>query len=169
MKLAMKKVYKIILSLNLFSELEQGQTLIEALSALAIIGIVISAIGVVVTASLRNSTFNQSQTLATKYAQQGSEVVQQIRADSYNTFATLNGTYCLAQGQTTMGTAGNCTTPNIDTFIRSVTVVQNGCAANVSQVTVTVAFTDGKCAAGVYCHNESVQTCLSTINPVSAP
>src|SRR5579872_53508 len=83
--------------------LQSGQTLIETLGALGIIGIVISAIGVVVTASLRNATFNEDQTLATKYAQQGSEIVQQIRHDDYNAFAALSGTYCLGKGQTTLG------------------------------------------------------------------
>jgi hypothetical protein len=165
----MNKSVKTYLPSLFFSEMQQGQTLIETLSALAIIGMVMTAIGVVVTASLRNATFNQDQTLVTKYAQQGSEVVQQIRDDSYNNFATLSGTYCLAKGQTTLGAAGTCTTPNVDNFIRSVAVVQNGCGANIAQVIVTVSFIDGKCAAGVYCHSQSVQTCLSTVNPVSAP
>ena len=151
-------------------KLQKGQTLIETLASLAIIAIVVSAIGVAVTSALNNTTFNKNVTLATKYAQQGSEIAQALRDDNYATFATITGTYCLAKGQTTLGAAvASCTTPNVDNFIRSVVVTQNGCAANVAQVTVTVSFTDGKCAAGVYCHKQTDSTCLSTINPVQQP
>jgi len=147
----------------------QGQTLIETLAAVAILSIVVSAIGIVMTTSLNNATFDQDQTLATKYAQQGSEIVQQIRDDSYATFQSYGGTYCLAKGQTALGATATCTTPNFDNFIRSVEIQQNGCGNNVAQVTVTVSFIDGKCAAGVYCHKQTVESCLSTVNPIQMP
>jgi type II secretory pathway pseudopilin PulG len=147
----------------------KGQTLIETLAALAIIGLVVSAIGVVVTTSLSNAKFDADQTLATKYAQQGSELMQQIRDDNYTNFKNYAGTYCLAKGQITISTPASCTTPNVDNFIRSVTIQQNGCGANIAQVTVDVSFTDGKCATGVYCHQQNVLTCLSTANPVQVP
>ena len=53
----------------------QGQTLIETLASLAIISIVITAISVSVTTSLNEAKYDQYLTLATKYAQQGSEIV----------------------------------------------------------------------------------------------
>jgi prepilin-type N-terminal cleavage/methylation domain-containing protein len=148
----------------------RGQTLIETLAALAIISIVISAIATSVTSSLSNATFNQSQTLATKYAQQGTELITQIRDEGYTTFKGDSGIYCLGQNATSLGNAqANCSVPNFGQFIRSVLIQQNGCAANVSKVTITVAFTDGKCQAGLYCHNETDTSCLSTISPVQAP
>jgi len=112
----------------------KGQTLIEALAALGIISIVITAISVAVTAALSNAKYNQNETLATKYAQQGSEIVNQIRDDNYNTFATDSGDYCLNDGQTTLGSAspGGCTSPNIGSFIRSVHIVQGGCGNGVA-------------------------------------
>jgi len=156
--------------------LQSGQTLIETLSALAIIGIVISALGVVVTATLSNTTFNQNQTLATKYAQQGAEIVQQIRDNDYAAFQTYSTTgtqyYCLGKGKTTLGTVKpSCmaAADMVDKFTRTVQIQQNGCGANIDQVTVAVAFSDGKCASGIYCHQQSVQTCLSTVNPVQVP
>ena len=150
---------------------QRGQTLIETLSALAIISIVITAIATSVTTSLSNAKYDQNQTLATKYAQQGAEIVQQLRDDSYTNFKTYNGTYCLGKGQTTLGAVKpSCTVPNVDTFIRYVIVQQApGCGANIAQVTVTVSFTDGKCATGVYCHRQSSLTCLSTANPIQVP
>jgi len=147
----------------------RGQTLIEALAAITILGLVISAIGVVITTSLSNATFNENQTMATKYAQQGAEIIEQIRDDNYEAFQNYDGTYCLAKGQTTLGSPTNCTAPNTDIFIRSVTIQQNGCGANIAQVTVTVSFADGKCSSGSYCHKQVVSTCLSTQNPVQIP
>ena len=148
----------------------RGQTLIEALTALGIIAIVITAISVAVTTALSNAEYNQSETLATKYAQQGSEIINQIRDDNYNGFKNYSGTYCLAQNQTALGTVQpSCSSPNFGTFIRSVDIVQGGCAANVAHVTVTVSFTDGKCQAGVYCHQVIDDSCFSTSNPIQAP
>jgi type II secretory pathway pseudopilin PulG len=150
----------------------RGQTLIEALTALGLIAIVITAIGVAVTAALSNAKYNQNETLATKYAQQGSEIVNQIRDDNYNNFKTYAGTYCLASGDSALGVSqpSGCTTPNIDnTYIRSVDIVQGGCAANVAHVTVTVSFRDGKCEAGAYCHKVIDDSCFSTVNPIQAP
>src|ERR1700722_6827093 len=110
---------------------QRGQTLIETLAALAIISIVIVAIATAVTSSLSNATYNQNETIATKYAQQGTEVINQIRDGSYTNFKNYTGTYCLAKSATTLGTAqASCTTKNVDNFIRSVQIQQAGCAAN---------------------------------------
>lgn len=149
----------------------KGQTLIETLASLAIISIVITAIGVVVTTSLNEAKYDQFLTLATKYAQQGIEIVQQIRDDSYTGFTAYNGIYCVAKGQTTLGNAqaNGCTTPNVDNFIRSITIRPSGCGFNVSIITVSVSFTDAKCHTGIYCHTAVDNTCLSTINPIHAP
>lgn len=150
----------------------KGQTLVETLASLAIITIVITAIGAAVSTSLSNAKYDQYLTLATKYAQQGSEIVQQTRDDSYSGFKAYNGTYCLAKGQTTLGSAqaNGCTALNVNNFIRSITIQQApGCGANVASVTVSVAFTDSKCQTGVYCHKATDTTCLSTVNPIQAP
>ena len=156
-------------------KLQQGQTLIETLAALAIISVVIGAIGVLVTTSLSTAKYNQYQTLSTKYAQQGIEVVQEIRDSSYKGFQAYTGTYCLAKNQTTINPASrvaSCVTPNYDNFIRSVTVQQAAprCGANFALVTVTVKFSDGKCTPpGSYCHAVTNDTCLTTVDPVLPP
>jgi type II secretory pathway pseudopilin PulG len=154
--------------------LQKGETLIEALGALAIIAIVIVAVATAVTASLSIAQFNEDQTLTTKYAQQGIEEVRRIRNANYTTFKTYTGLYCLGKGQTTLGAAqASCLTPNTDTYIRSVQIDQppspQSCAANVARVTVNVAFTDGKCPSGTYCHIQTQTSCLTTVNPVQAP
>lgn len=155
----MKKVY-----------LFKGETLIEALGAMAIIVIVITAVASSVITSLSNSKNNENTTLATKFAQQGIEQVRQIRNKDYVAFAGYDGKYCLAKNQTTLGTVqSSCLTPNVDQFIRSVDINQKpGCSKNTAKVTVTVSYKDGKCTDGTYCHNQVFDTCLSTVNPVSA-
>jgi len=157
---------KILIRNQLFS----GQTLIETLAAIAIITVVITAMGISVTTALSNAEFNQNETLATKYAQQGTEIMQQIRDDNYPVFQTYNGIYCLSKGQTSLGSVqSGCTVPNVDKFIRSIQIQQNACANNVSKVTVTVSFTDGKCQSNTYCHSEVDTSCLSIVNPVQSP
>lgn len=150
---------------------QRGQTLIEALGAIAILGIVVSATAVAVTTSLSNATYNKDKTLATKYAQEGSEIVHQLRDDSYSQFSRYNGNYCLASGQTTLGSPQPSCSLNINgEFIRSVQIQQGGvCGGGNASVTVKVAFTSGKCAAGTYCHSQIATSCLSTVNPVQAP
>lgn len=150
---------------------QRGQSLIEALGALTIISIIISAIAISVTTALNNAKSNKDQTFATKYAQQGGEIVRQIRNDNYTNFKTISGTYCLGKGQTTLGSPqSNCTVANVDSFIRSVQIEQApGCAINVAKVTVIVSFTDAKCQINTYCHNQTYTSCLSTVNPVQAP
>lgn len=156
-------------SFHFLFSISSGQTLIETLAALAVISIVISAIAISMTTALNNAKFNQNQTLATKYAQQGSEIVHQIRDNDYVTFKGYTAPlYCLAKNSTSL-VVGSCTTPNFDTFIRSVQITQGGCGANAARVTVTVSFTDGKCQSGVYCHSQVNASCLSTVNPVPAP
>jgi Tfp pilus assembly protein PilV len=150
---------------------QRGQSLIEAIGALAIIAIVVTAIAIAITAALSNTKYNQDETLTTKYAQQGSEIVRQIRDSNYNGFKSISGIYCLAKNQTTLGaTQSGCTTANVDSFIRSVQVEQvPGCATNVAKVTVVVSFIDGKCTANTFCHNVTNTSCLSTVNPVQSP
>jgi prepilin-type N-terminal cleavage/methylation domain-containing protein len=171
----MKKMLTKFSILTSYLSLQSGQTLIETLAALAIISIVITAIGISTTAALSNAKYNQYVTQATKYAQQGAELITQQRDDDYNNFQKLDGIYCLKKDQTTISNPpqGSCTTPNIDNlFIRSVSIQQGVCdtnTVNVASVTVTVAFTDSKCQGGTYCHTQVVNSCLSTVNPVQVP
>lgn len=150
---------------------QKGETLLEALAALAIIGIVIAAVATTIISALSNTIYNKNTTLATKFAQQGMEEVRKIRNANYTAFRTYDGTYCLAKGQEGLGIAqSSCQVANVDTFVRSVQIEQvPGCSADVARVTVNVAFRDGKCQGNSYCHVQSHMSCLSTINPVLAP
>ena len=153
---------------------QKGETLLEALGALAIIAIVITAVASAITTAVNSAQFNENQTLATKYAQQGVEEVRSIRNSNYTTFTGYNGLYCFSKGQTTLGSAqASCVTQNVDTFIRSIQIDQppsvQSCGTNLAKITVSVSFTDGKCASNSYCHVQTQTSCLSTVNPVQAP
>ncbi|MGI8420493.1 MAG: hypothetical protein ACR2LN_07695 [Candidatus Levyibacteriota bacterium] len=150
---------------------QKGQSLIEAIGALAIIAIVVTAIAVAITTALSNTKYNQDETLTTKYAQQGSEIVRQIRDKDYNGFKNISGIYCLAKNQMTLGSVqSECASPNVDSFIRSIQIEQiPGCAINVAKVTVAVSFTDSKCPNNAFCHSVTNTSCLSTINPIQGP
>ena len=95
----------------------------------------------------------------------------QTRDDSYTAFAAYNGIYCLAKGQTTLGSAqvNGCTTPNVDNFIRSVTIKPQGVQQMFLQLLFRFRFTDAKCQTGKYCHSSVDTTCLSTVNPIQSP
>jgi Tfp pilus assembly protein PilV len=149
---------------------QRGQSLIEALGALAVLALVISTVSSLVVTSLSNAQFEKNKTFAAKYAQQGIETAMAIRNSNYHAFTNYNGIYCLGQDQMNLGTSqGSCTTANIGNFIRSVQIEQTpGCSPSVARVVVYVSFTDGKCANGVYCHMKTQTVCLSTVNTIQS-
>lgn len=149
----------------------RGQSLIEVLVALGIISVVITGVATIVTQSLSNTQFSKDQNTATKYAQEGLETVRSIRDRDYTAFALLDGRYCLAKNTQSLGIVQSaCSAPNVDHFIREITIEQNpGCGPNVAEVTATVSWTDSKCTAGTYCHNSQMVSCLSRINPNIGP
>nr|MBI5456078.1 prepilin-type N-terminal cleavage/methylation domain-containing protein [Candidatus Levybacteria bacterium] len=154
---------------------QRGQTLIEALIALAAASVIISAIAVVVITSMSNSTFSKNQNLATHYAQQGIDIVRSQSESDWIGFLTKGGVFCLGEGATDLGSPSVCSSPNINNFfVREITITQNssGCglvADKNAKVVVKVSWADGKCSANIYCHSVSLDTCLANINTVSAP
>ncbi|MBI5123613.1 prepilin-type N-terminal cleavage/methylation domain-containing protein [Candidatus Roizmanbacteria bacterium] len=153
----------------------KGQTLVEVLVALAIAVVVITSITVLSIASLSNAQFVRDQSQATKYAQEGIEAMRSLRNSNYSGFATYNGIYCLGAGSQTLGAAvASCAVVNLDNkFIRSVQIqpgaLNVGCGVNLSSVVVTVAWTDGRCIGGSFCHSSKNSSCFTTIPPVTGP
>jgi type II secretory pathway pseudopilin PulG len=147
----------------------KGQTLIEVLVALSVIVILVSMITMVIISSLNNAQFSRDQDLATNYAQEGMEIVRKVRNSNYTSFKNYSGIYCLAKGSLVLpSSSANCTTPNVDKFIRKVQIEQTpGCNTNVAKVTVSVSWTDAKCQTGnLYCHASDLVSCLSSVNPL---
>jgi len=69
---------------------EKGQSLIEVLTALAVVVLVILALITVTTISIRNATFAKNQSLATSYAQELIEEARDLRDSDKETFFTEN-------------------------------------------------------------------------------
>lgn len=147
-----------------------GQTLIEVVVALGIAIIIISAVVAVVLSALRGAEMSRAQNNAAHLAQQGIEVVRQLRNTDYAGFQTKEGVYCLDKNSTTLRSDCSLTTPNVDTYVRSVSILQTStCASGTASVSATVAWTDGNCANSTYCHTVNLITCLENIQPIVAP
>lgn len=139
----------------------KGQTLIETLLALVIAIIVVTSVTSAVLASLKNAEYSRNQNLAQQYAQQGIDYIQQLRDTDTTTYQTLSG----GSGDQcpTSGITGGCT---INGFKRTIVFNRGNCAAvsdaNLTQTTVTVSWSDGKCSpAGSTCHAVQLVSCLS--------
>lgn len=170
---------------------EKGQSLIEVLVGLAAAVLIVGAITVATISALNNATYSKNQNLATEYAQQGAEIVRNLRDRNYTLFSALNGTYCLAKTCTQIDpTSNNPQDPcgpkslvcdqnvggqNADIYVRQVAIdrAATHCQENTQQATqaveatVTVSWYDGKCrSSSVFCHSVAVSTCLSTFNTI---
>lgn len=171
---------------KLVFKLQIGQGLVEVLVALGISAIILSAIGMAVISSLRNTQYSQNQNLATQFASQGIEVVRHIRdsASSLSTFDKIY--YCLSQNSTVLDDrppSGVCD-PNIDprnidpsvgniySFIRSVDIYPSANPLNLCPTptpstnsayyaVVSVSWWDNACATSEFCHKVSLNSCFS--------
>lgn len=177
-------------------ENQKGQSLIEVLVGMVTMSIIVGAITVVTINALNNAVYSKNQHLATEYAQQGMEIVRNLRDRQYSSFISLNGYYCLAKSctdihPTAVLSNGNPYDPcgpksllcqqnvggeNADIFVRQVfvdpngTYCQDGTQNNTqgTQVTVNVSWYDQKCgSANIFCHTVQLSSCLSTYNAIN--
>lgn len=171
---------------------QEGQSLIEVLVGLVTASLIIGAITVATITALNNSVFSKNQSIATQYAQQGLELVRNLRDRQNSSFSQLNGHYCLAKSCTDIKpTSSNPKDPcgpksiicdqnvggeNADIFVRQVFVDPNSTycmdttqqVTQGTQVTVNVSWFDAKCGTGnVFCHQVNLSTCLSAYNTIS--
>ncbi len=152
---------------------QTGQTLIEALIALAAAVLVISAIAITGVTSLSNVEFTKNQNLATEYSREGIEIVRQISRNNWKIFTTYTGVnYCLDKGSNTLTAMGptGCG-QNVGTYVRQIIIEQasSSCSGNV-KVTSSVSWSDSKCTVGnVFCHKVNIESCLADTNPIKAP
>src|SRR5258708_22405731 len=155
-------------------KLQKGQTLLEVLIALGLLSIIMSSLIVVILSALNNANFGKNQNLATQYAQEGMEIMRNIRDQNYGTFSSLAGTYCIPENchDSQCFIATPCTV-NIKTeFVRKVTINRNAavCGGVSTKSTLAVSWNDGKCKTrSTYCHNVTLTSCLSSLDVQPAP
>lgn len=175
---------------------EKGQSLIEVLVGLATAVLIMGAMTVATVSALNNAEFSKNQHSAVQYAQQGVEIVRNLRDRDYALFSQLSGDYCLAKSCTSLDpTSDNPQDPcgpksiicsqnvggeNADIFVRQVSVYQNGANAadcsdatqsntQAAKVVVNVSWFDAKCgSSNIFCHTVTSSTCLSTFNTISS-
>ena len=154
---------------------EKGATLIEALIALSVAVAIVSAIVVAVISSLSNAQFTRNQNQANHFAQEGMEIVRQIRNNSWISFINLSSTYyCLDENSkalTTKGVSG-CG-QNIGIYIREINIEHNNSPSCVgtSRVTSNVSWSDAKCTdvRNTFCHKVTLISCMGNNNAVPTP
>ncbi len=148
---------------------ESGQTIIEAVVALAAVFIIVAAISVAIINAVNNSQFVKNQNLSNKYAQQGMEFVRGIHADNIQDFQNLSGAYAYGEGDETL-VFGSSSVVNIGgSHIRNITFVDDeepctnddGDSINLKKVTVVVNWSSGKCIGDDrFCHDTTLVSCL---------
>ena len=168
-----------------FPTYNNGQSLVEAMIALAALMMVLSAITIATIAGLSNVIFLRNQDLANKYAQDAIEYIRNIKennttitVDTFSKqFTSLVNNYCMNSTNTlTAIGAGltSCSTVNINnTFIRNISIspdnntyCPNPGPLKGTLVTVTVKWTSNKCpAASQFCHQVNLTTCFSNRSP----
>ncbi len=156
---------------------QKGQALIEALVALGIIMVVLSAISTVVVNSLFNSQFIKEQNLASKYSQEGIEIVRGIQISNLTHFKndltdlSPGLYYCInASGSDLTTTSCDTTTANTPStspiYNRTVDLQRGSPDASPcnttleTKVTVTTRWTSSKCGGTPFCHKTEVQSCI---------
>lgn len=130
---------------------QNGQTLLEVLVALGVGIFILTAMTSAILGSLANAQFSKNQNLATLYAQQGMEIVRDIRntdwSNFYNTYTSASPTtFCLPKGGTSPNSGSCLPADYIDGFFkREIKFARDALdPINKIQVTATVSFTDSK-------------------------
>ena len=114
----------------------QGQTIVEAIVVVSVVVILMTGLVAATTASLKSAQSSRIRGVATSQAEDGLEYVRSLRDESWDTFQSYSGEYCLNNEKVL--TAGNATTcPNnisttVGNFTRTILFSWDG-----SKMTVT--------------------------------
>lgn len=156
---------------NLVKKANSGQTLVEAIIALSVLMIVLSASSIVVISALNNTTFLKNQNEANKLAQQLIEYIRNIKTNDYSTFKGWTGNYCVGDpsvdGTYNFNSSATCDTPNIGNFVREVNFSDTDTDCLISagvfgtRVRVRTKWSSGKCSSGEFCHMSEIITCFT--------
>jgi Tfp pilus assembly protein PilV len=157
---------------------QKGAILIEAILALTVIVVLMTALVSALVSSLSNSNYSKAQTAATGYAQEGLDYMRNERDNNYTNISTLNGTYCLSSALAFSGPGSPCGA-NIDgKFSRSLYVNNTGkdersgaslpinkCESSSVFVASSVSWTDSKCTSGL-CHKVELSACFTNLESI---
>ena len=162
---------------------QKGQSMLEAVAALGVIAVVMTALTIAVMLGLGNSGYSKKNNLATQYAQQGMELLRNKRetdgaifwsySDSYymdkdNVLSVSTGVNICSSGSVPAASA-----PIIGgSYIRTVCIKDDSsCGSSTSKkVTVSTWWQDGKCLDNGYCKKASIASCFADLRaPTPTP
>ncbi len=129
---------------------EQGQTLVEIITAIAVVLLVLVALIIAVTNSLSNAQFSRNKAIALKYSQEVTEWLRDQRDQGWGAFYAYAGaapggtTYCFTN-LAWPASPGACAQTDViidafGLFRRNVTLIQS--AADRVQINVTVTWNE---------------------------
>lgn len=169
----------------LIKSMQKGQTLLEAVVALAILIMIISASSIAIITGVNNTTYEKNVTTANKYVQEGVEYLRSYKNGNPATFSNYGSggldTRCLdalvpiTTPLPTVPPPPGCTTIGTTQFRRYVEFdgTTNECnnptypliAPNVTPVpgkkaVVTVEWQSGKCTGTDFCNKTQVANCF---------
>jgi len=120
----------------LSKKIQSGQSLIEVLTALAVVLLVIVALIRATTSSMKGSDFAKTQSSATSY---GQEAIEWIRAERDKDWNNLSpNTYCL---NSLSWSGGSCTTYGLDGKFKRESILSDGGGGKI-KVEVKVSWQD---------------------------
>lgn len=152
-----------------------GQSLLEIIVALGALAVLLTVAATSIIGALSNTQEAKFQNQASIYAQQGIEVLRQMRDSDWGLFNSLSGVYCMAENCSSLTANGACGRRvgscgiNTDIYRREVTLEKNSnlCsqgANNGTRAIVSVSWNDSKCSGpGNFCRIVKVETCFSNL------
>lgn len=168
----------------------KGLTIVEVMIALGAGAVILTALTYITLTSLGNSRQGSSQALATQLAQEGMEIMRNMKENNWTGFTALQDTtYCLASTCTVPNSSsGGTCGPKVSTcglnvsnkYVREVTVA-HGVARCVPPVPVagriyiavnsSVSWKDSLCTnpSDPYCHKVKVESCFANFDNRTAP
>lgn len=164
---------------------QRGQTLVEAILSLAVISAVITAVVIAVLTALSGTGYNEKENQALGYAQEGLDIVRDIKSTDFTSFTASYPTnyYCLAEGETVPQPYSDCNGSNVvnvaQTFLRVLYVNHSGNGlppaspvpkcSNGTYTASIVSWSDGKCTGGQKCHKVQLESCFTNLNAIPTP
>lgn len=168
----------------------KGLTIVEVVIALGAGAVILTALTYITLTSLSNSRQGSSQALATQLAQEGMEIMRNMKENSWTGFTALQDTtYCLASACTALSaSSGNSCGPRVGVcglnvsgrYVREVSL-QHGVTRCTPSAPVAgrtyigvdslVSWKDSKCTnpSDPYCHKVKVESCFANFDNRTAP
>ena len=136
---------------------QQGQTLVELVIVLAVVGLVVTGVVSIAAISVRNARFSRDQATAARYTQEASEWIRQERNSGWvNFYGRAGRTYCM--DSLYWNITNPCTSVQVvpnTIFTRTATLTSLD--ANSVQVDIVVSWTDARGA-----HQSRMSTILTS-------